>query len=163
MLAEAQHEVTRTRTCHNLEALDIRGPTFVAENVEQAAVEHRIDLLADGGQVERVVAQEANVQPALAVFAFGDFDGRGRTVDADGFKAALNNPGGALSGFGRRLVPGLVIAMVRVVLPGGGSVPEACLARPKSRIPTWPSRSARPRSTPSPDSSGHRVPGAGGL
>src|SRR2546426_5699779 len=81
-LAEAEHEVAATDGDHRSQVVDERWAVVVLEDVEQSAVEHRVELFIKGGQFEGVPDQEAGAATPVPGFALGGLDGACGHIDA---------------------------------------------------------------------------------
>jgi hypothetical protein len=81
-VAKTQHEVATTELDHRAEILDERTAVVVVEDVEQAAIQHSVELLVERSQLQGVMDQEVRGQAAVAGFGFCKSDcGRSR-IDA---------------------------------------------------------------------------------
>ena len=67
-VAEAQHEVAAAWLDHCTEALDEQTAVVVFKDVEQAAIEHSVELLVERSQLKGVMDQEVRGQAAVASF-----------------------------------------------------------------------------------------------
>ena len=70
----------------------------VVEDVEEAAVEDRVESLAERRQIERVGDDEADGHRAVAGLGLGELDGGRREIDPDGGQAEVRGHDRVLAG-----------------------------------------------------------------
>jgi hypothetical protein len=80
-VAEAQHDVAPARLECGVQAGDVGGAVGGIEDVEQAAVEHRVERLGEIGQSTGVVKQEPRGEVALVGLGLGGGQRGGSEVD----------------------------------------------------------------------------------
>ena len=86
-VAEAHEVKVATRAEDSVQSRDVPGAGGVVEDVEQPAVDDRVEGLAERVEAERVEHLEAGVNAALGGLAAGDLDGARGDVDAEGVGA----------------------------------------------------------------------------
>src|SRR5271157_4125037 len=86
-VTEAQHEVAAAWRDHRAEVLDEGTAVVVVEDVEQAAIQHSVELLIERSQLKGVMEQEVRGRAAVAGFGFSKSNcGRSR-IDASGLQS----------------------------------------------------------------------------
>src|ERR1039457_2936146 len=83
---------------HRAEVLDERTAVVVVEDVEQAAIQHSVELLVERSQLQGIMDQEAHGQAAVAGLGFGKSDcGRSR-IDASRLQSHAGGHESVLAG-----------------------------------------------------------------
>jgi hypothetical protein len=80
-IAEAQHEVAAAGDKRGVQAVRERAAFIVVEYVEQATVQHGVELLPELGEFQRIPDQKSGRQATVASLLLGSGDGAGRDVD----------------------------------------------------------------------------------
>ena len=96
-VAEAQHVVAAAGRQRGPQPVDEPRPIVVLEDVKETAVEDRVELLPEGGQLESIPFQEASADPALVGLPPGGRERRGRRVDPGGVESQGGSHQGVLS------------------------------------------------------------------
>jgi hypothetical protein len=83
-IAEAEHEVAAARREYGPQPGDVRGAVGRVEDMEEPAVEHGVELLAQVCQLAGVMAQEAGTETSFPCLALGGAQGSDGEVGAGG-------------------------------------------------------------------------------
>ena len=86
-ITETEHVIATTRRNHFCQAVDVALAVIVIEDVEEPAVEHRVELLAQINETECIRHQEARLDAPLGRLGLCQVDGLRREVDPHRFVA----------------------------------------------------------------------------
>ena len=126
-VTETEHVISTTRRNHCSQVVNVPLAFVVIENVEEPAVEYRIELFGQINKAKGVHHQESRFDAPLGRLPHRQLDGLCREIDPHHFVAECSRQKGMLAGTAAR------IEHLPDQVPGAGQTVEGRLGRPMSQ------------------------------